>query len=116
MTVKNVSYSLEIHQNNEMIFNVNDFTGELIEETSYVLLVSLEYDTTYYWAVFPKSNSDIWNLNVDFESFRIDSPPADVILYYCSIMVFPGMVIVFCSRAGAWKHAITRPGKTMIGQ
>lgn len=82
---QNVSYSLEIHQNNEMIFNVNDFTGELIEETSYVLPVSLEYDTTYYWAVFPKSNSDIWNLNVDFESFRIDSPPADVILYQSAI-------------------------------
>jgi plastocyanin len=82
---QNVSYSLEIHQNNEMIFNVNDFTGKLIEETSYVLPVSLEYDTTYYWAVFPKSNSDIWNLNVDFESFRIDSPPADVILYQSAI-------------------------------
>ncbi|ETR65256.1 MAG: hypothetical protein OMM_14545, partial [Candidatus Magnetoglobus multicellularis str. Araruama] len=82
---QNVSYSLEIHQNNEMIFNVNDFTGKLIEETSYVLPIPLEYDTTYYWAVFPKSNADIWNLNVDFKSFRIDSPPPEIIIYQSSI-------------------------------
>jgi len=58
-----VNYNLEIHKEGQPVFKADAFDGHLISATSYKLPISLDPNTTYYWAVFPKSQYGIWNLD-----------------------------------------------------
>ncbi len=58
-----VTYNLEVKDENQVsIFKTDRDLGHLLATNSYTL--SLEPGTQYYWTVFPKSEYDIWNLDV----------------------------------------------------
>ncbi|MEA3486996.1 MAG: putative Ig domain-containing protein [Thermodesulfobacteriota bacterium] len=65
-----ISYNLEIHKENQVVFKADDYEGSLLDGTSYTLPITLDPNTTYYWAVFPRSYDGIWNLDVvDWSGF-----------------------------------------------
>jgi chitodextrinase len=73
-----VKYNLEIHQNNRVIFKADEDLGHLIQRTSFTLPITLAPNTIYDWAVFPKSQSGNWNLEIgDFSRFTTGGSTAN---------------------------------------
>ena len=73
-----VSYNLEVHKDGIAVFKADDYLGHLINQNSFTLPEPLEPNTTYWWAVFPKSQWGVWNLDVgDWASFTTGSSGAN---------------------------------------
>jgi PKD repeat protein len=74
-----VSYNLEIHtQEGSAVFNAERDLGYLIAGTSLTYPPSpnsykFAPNTTYFWAVFPRSSRGIWNTNVTWQTFTTGS-------------------------------------------
>ena len=68
-----VSYNLEVHKDGTTIYKADE-DGNLIEAESTSLIDRLEANTTYSWAVFPRSEYGIWNTeNVPWNTFTTGS-------------------------------------------
>jgi len=95
-----VRYNLEIHNNNQTIFKLDDYEGDLIYKTSYQLPKNLNPNTTYSWAVFPKSEKGVWNLDVDWQTFTTGedhSNSAPVAIFYISPDTGYPSTIFYCN-------------------
>ena len=69
-----VTYNLEVHKDGVAVFKADDDLGHLIDKNSFTLPEPLEPNTTYWWAVFPRNQFGVWNLDVgDWASFTTGS-------------------------------------------
>lgn len=65
-----VEYNLEIYEGDTTKYKYDDeHNGKLLPSCRITLYGRLDPNTTYRWAVFPKSEYDRWNLNVDDHTF-----------------------------------------------